>query len=83
MICTKVTHCEVTSTCAGKISCRFKATGKWVNAYCGVEPNNEYISFPGVLNWLVKDGKVTDSWIYQSYAGLPHVLLAFTLFRCP
>jgi len=57
----------------GKISCRFKATGKWVNKYCGVEPSGEYISFPGVLTWLVKNKKVTDSWIYQSYADAPEL----------
>jgi len=57
----------------GKISCRFKASGRWVNPYCGVEPTNEVISFPGLLIWLVKDGKVTDSWIYQSYADAPEL----------
>lgn len=55
---------------SGKISVRFRAYGKWVRPYCGVDPNNETIQFPGSLIWLVKDGKITDSWIYQSYAGL-------------
>jgi len=57
----------------GKISCRFSASGKWVNEYCGVAPNNEVITFPGALTWVVKEGKVTDSWIYQSYADVPEL----------
>jgi len=57
----------------GKIACRFRAYGKWVRAYCGVEPNNQVIQFPGSLIWIVKDNLVTDSWIYQSYADAPEL----------
>jgi len=56
-----------------KISVRFVATGKWVNQYCGVEPNNEDVTFPGILNWVVREGKVCESWIYQSYASCPEL----------
>jgi predicted ester cyclase len=55
----------------GKVCARFSASGKWVNPYCGVEPNNETLIFPGTFTWKVKGGKVTDSWIFQSYASAP------------
>eukprot|EP01128_Nolandella_sp_AFSM9_P003690 TRINITY_DN1614_c0_g1_i1.p1 TRINITY_DN1614_c0_g1~~TRINITY_DN1614_c0_g1_i1.p1 ORF type:complete len:184 (-),score=38.29 TRINITY_DN1614_c0_g1_i1:123-638(-) len=57
----------------GKITARFTASGLWVNPYCGVEPNNERLIFPGSMHWTVKDGKVTDSWIFQSYASAPEL----------
>jgi len=57
----------------GKVSARFTANGKWVNPYCGVEPNNEEVKFPGTLTWIIKNKKVTDSWIFQSYADAPEL----------
>jgi len=57
----------------GKVSCRFVASGKWINPYCGVPPTNERIKFPGTLTWKIKDNKVTDSWIFQSYADAPEL----------
>eukprot|EP01123_Difflugia_compressa_P006132 TRINITY_DN18288_c0_g1_i1.p1 TRINITY_DN18288_c0_g1~~TRINITY_DN18288_c0_g1_i1.p1 ORF type:complete len:157 (+),score=20.39 TRINITY_DN18288_c0_g1_i1:36-473(+) len=56
-----------------KVTVRFTAHGKWVNPYCGVEPNNEDIKFPGCFIWLINGGKVTNSWIYQSYADAPEL----------
>eukprot|EP01124_Arcella_intermedia_P020505 TRINITY_DN2798_c0_g1_i1.p1 TRINITY_DN2798_c0_g1~~TRINITY_DN2798_c0_g1_i1.p1 ORF type:complete len:173 (-),score=18.85 TRINITY_DN2798_c0_g1_i1:44-541(-) len=57
----------------GKVCARFTAHGKWVNPYCGVDPSNEEVCFPGTLTWLIKDKKVTDSWIFQSYADAPEL----------
>jgi len=57
----------------GKVSCRFIASGKWIHPYCGVEPNGERIKFPGSLTWKIKDFKVTESWIFQSYADAPEL----------
>jgi len=58
---------------SGKISCRFKALGNWVNDYCGVKANGKSLSFPGLFYWIVKDRKIKESWIYQSYVEAPEL----------
>jgi len=64
---------EGTLDTRAKIACTFKAVGIWAREYCGLAPNGKKLEFPGLFRWTVVKGKITDSWIYQSYVEAPEL----------
>jgi len=56
-----------------KITCRFKAMGRWTQDYDELKATGEELEFPGLFLWRIKRRLIKESWIYQSFSSAPQL----------
>lgn len=67
-------HVEVEDVIAehDRVVARYTETGTWKEAFAGMEPTGQEMSYPAIEIWRLADGRITGMWMARD------LLTAFT-----